>query len=155
MDRLARGGLAGLLGTGLMTLALAGARAAGLLRTPPPAEVTGRAQEKAGLRRHVPEPAFRASWLAAHFGYGAACGGGYALLRPGLPASPPAAGLAYGGAVWALSYLGLLPALGLYPRPEEDSRSRLAVMIAAHAVFGVTVAEAERRLAAPRTVLAH
>ena len=148
MDRLARGGLAGLLGTGLMTLVIAGARAARLLRTPPPAEITERAQQQAGVRRRIPAPAFRASWLSAHFGYGAACGAVYTLVRPGLPASTAAAGLVYGGAVWAMSYLGLLPALGLYPRPADDSRSRMAVMIAAHAVFGVSVAEAERRLTA-------
>ena len=148
MHRIAHGGLAGLLATGLMTLVVVGGRAAGLLRTPPPAEITARVEEEVGVRRHVPEPAFRASWLAAHFGYGAACGIVYALLRPGLPAVPIATGLTYGGAVWVLSYVGFLPALGLYPWPEEDSRSRMAVMIAAHAVFGVTVAEAERRLAA-------
>ena len=152
MHQVARGALAGLTGTGMMTLAIAAARAAGLLRTPPPAEITARAQEKAadtmGARPRAAGPPFEAGWLAAHFAYGAACGVGYALIRPLVPAPPVGIGLAYGGAVWGLSYLGLMPALGLYPWPDDDSRSRMAATIAAHAVFGVATAEAERRLAA-------
>jgi hypothetical protein len=42
-----------------------------------------------------------------------------------------------------------MPALRLYPWPDEDSRSRRTVMIAAHAAFGLALAEADRRLAAP------
>ena len=147
MHQLTRGGLAGLLATGLMTVVVAGGRATRLLWTPPPAEITARLLGKAGVQPRVAGTTFRAGWLAAHFGYGAACGLGYALVRPLVPAPPTAMGLAYGGAVWGLSYLGFLPALGLYPWPDDDSRSRMATMIAAHAVFGVTLAEAERRLA--------
>ena len=146
MNQLIRGGLAGILGTVLMTLVIAGGRAARLLWTPPPREITHNVTGSVGIRRHLPEPAFQAAWLAAHLGYGAACGVVYTLLRPLLPGAPVAAGLVYGGAVWGVSYLGLMPALALYPWPKEDSGSRVGVMIAAHAVFGTTIAEAERRL---------
>ena len=146
MNELVRGGLAGILGTVLMTLVIAGGRAARLLWTPPPREITHNVAGSAGVRRQLPESAFQAAWLAAHLGYGAACGVVYAAVRPRLPAGPVTAGLVYGGAVWGVSYLGLMPALGLYPWPKDDSGSRMAVMIAAHAVFGTTIAAAERRL---------
>lgn len=146
MNTMVRGGLAGILGTGPMSLAIAAGRAAGLFRTPPPKQIIERAQAKAGIRHELPEPAVQASWLAAHLGYGAACGVLYTLLRPLLPTSPITAGLLYGGAVWGVSYLGLMPSLGLYPGPKADSPLRAAVMIVAHVVFGVTTAEVERRL---------
>ncbi|MGE5617771.1 MAG: DUF1440 domain-containing protein [Sphingomonadaceae bacterium] len=90
--------------------------------------------------------AYTATWLAAHFAYGTAWGVIYALLRPLLSRSPVAAGILFGGALWTLSYLGLMPALGLYPRPKEDHPSRVVTMIAAHAVYGVATSEIERRV---------
>ena len=146
MHKLVRGGLGGVLATMVMTGVIAGGWAAGLLRTPPPAEITGRARRWAGLETDAQGPAFRAGWLAAHLGYGAASGVGYTLLRPLLPRSAVRAGLLYGAGVWGVSYLGVMPALGLYPWPDADSRSRTAVMVAAHAVFGIAVAQAERYL---------
>jgi hypothetical protein len=37
--------------------------------------------------------------------------------------------------------------MGLYPWPKDDSKSRMAVMIAAHAVFGVATAQFEQVIA--------
>ena len=82
-----------------------------------------------------------ARWVAAHLGFGAGAGIAYALGRSLFPRSRVLSGLAFGGAVWGISYVGLMPALGLYPAPDEDDPSRTAVMIAAHAVYGVTLAE--------------
>ena len=142
MHPILRGGLAGLAGTGLMTAVIAAARASGLLWVPPPAQITGNVMRKTGAGAGAPRPV----WLAAHTAYGAICGSAYGLIRPALPASPVAAGLAHGGAVWALSYLGLMPALGLYPWPDDDSRPRAAVMIIAHAVFGIVTAAVDEWL---------
>jgi len=146
MNTVVRGGLAGTVGTGVMTLVIAVGRAAGLLRTPPPRQIIENVAAKVGIRHRLPEPAVQASAMAAHLGYGATSGVLYTLVRPLLPESPMLAGLGYGGAVWGASYLGLMPRLGLYPGPKADSLLRVAVMIAAHAVFGVGVAETERRL---------
>ncbi len=147
LDHLTRGALAGIVATGFMTPVIAAGRALGLLWTPPPAQITENLAERAGVNPDEDHGAFQLVWLAAHGGYGVACGAAYVAARPILPRSTAVAGLFFGGAVWAASYIALMPALNLYPPPQDDSRSRLAVMLAAHAVFGLSLAEAERRLA--------
>jgi putative membrane protein len=147
METIVRGAVSGFVATVPMTAVIGLGDAAGLLRTPPPVQITENVAERAGEEPDPESPAFTAAWLAAHFGYGAACGAIYAAARPHLPRSDLAAGLVFGGAVWAVSYLGLLPALELFPRATEDSPSRQAVMIAAHAVYGVSLASIEDALA--------
>ena len=146
VNRVVRGALAGVIATLPMTLLILAARSAGLLRTPPPAEMADNLARRANVGEARRSPFFDAAWFAGHLGIGAACGAAFALARPVLPASRTVSGLAYGGTVWGLGYLGLMPALGLYPWPDEDSRSRIAVMIAAHAVYGLALAEADHRL---------
>lgn len=148
MASMVRGGLAGLAATVPMTAVIAAGRVGGWLYTPPPAEITGEVAERMGEEPEPEDPVFQASWLAAHLGYGAACGALYGLLRPLLPRSNSAAGLIFGGAVWGVSYLGLLPALDLFPSATKDSPRRQAVMIAAHGVYGVSLAEVEQALRA-------
>ena len=85
--------------------------------------------------------------LGAHFAFGAVPGALGALARPLAAGAPtPAFGLLFGMVVWAAAYLGLMPALGLYPWPHQDRPARRRTMILAHAVYGLTFAEIERRL---------
>ncbi len=141
------GAAAGTLATVPMSLVMAGAFGTGLVKAPPPPEqITATAEQKTGLHRWLPPEAFDLRWVAAHFGYGAACGVLYSLARQALPRSEVLGGLLFGEAVWAGSYLGYLPAVGLYPPPQKDVPGRTAVMIAAHAVFGLATAEIDRRL---------
>jgi hypothetical protein len=51
----------------------------------------------------------------------------------------PIRGAPFGLAVWAASYATALPALGLYPKVDEDDRARAAAGVAAHAVFGAVL----------------
>ena len=148
MQQFVRGGLAGLAATVPMTVVIAAGRAAGLMGTPPPVEIVENVAEQAGEDPDRDSPAFQASWIAAHLGYGAACGALYALMRPLLPRSDVAAGLLFGGAVWGVSYMGVMPALDLYPSAKDDSEPRQAVMVAAHAVFGMALASIDSRLRA-------
>lgn len=148
--RLARplllGGLAGALATLPMSVVILLGRQAGFLPEAPPKQITARVEARVGLRHHLRGPAFEASWLAAHIGYGALCGALYPLIGRWLPGSPPVAGLLYGLVVWADSYLGLLPRLGLFPSPIHDRPARPATMIAAHLVYGGALAAAYARL---------
>jgi uncharacterized membrane protein YagU involved in acid resistance len=72
----------------------------------------------------------------AHFGFGAAAGAAFALMRRGHAAAPVAQGIGYGLLVWALSYKGWIPALGIMPPPERDDPRRAATMWVAHVVYG-------------------
>jgi uncharacterized membrane protein YagU involved in acid resistance len=146
MQTLARGALAGLAATVPMTVVIGAGRAAGLIGTPPPVEIMENAAEQAGEDPNRQSPEFQAAWLAAHTGYGAACGVLFSAIRPMLPRSDLVAGLLFGAAVWGVSYIGLMPSLDLYPSADEDSNQRQAVMIAAHAVFGTALATVEHQL---------
>ena len=146
MQTLARGALAGLAATLPMTVVIGAGRAAGLMGTPPPVEIMENAAEQAGENPDRRSPEFQAAWLAAHVGYGAACGVLFSAIRPMLPRSDLAAGLLFGAAVWGVSYFGLMPSLNLYPSAEDDSNQRQAVMVAAHAVFGAALASIEHQL---------
>jgi len=146
ISRIILGGIEGIVATAVMSGVLALAKATGLMRNPPPKHITKRIGQKVGLNpAAAPKPVFDATWLAAHVGYGAASGVVYGILRRLLPVPPLVSGPAYGLLLWAVSYLGLMPVLGLYPFPGEDSASRQAVMIVAHGVYGASLGEAERR----------
>jgi uncharacterized membrane protein YagU involved in acid resistance len=146
METLARGALAGLAATVPMTAVIGAGRVAGLMETPPPVEITEIVAQQAGEDPDRQSPEFQAAWLAAHVGYGTACGVIFAAIRPVLPRSDLAAGLLFGAAVWSVSYISLMPSLNLYPSAQDDSNSRKAVMIAAHAVFGASLARFEHAL---------
>jgi hypothetical protein len=147
VKRLFLGSIAGLAATVCMSAVMAGAKAAGMTEPEPPKEITHRAGAKADAPpARAGNPAFTPTWLAAHAAFGAGGGAVYALLRPLIPGGVIVRGLLYGEAVWASNYLGALPALGLYPPPSKDSDLRTALMIAAHAVYGVTLSLSEERL---------
>lgn len=147
MNRYLAGGIAGVAATAVMTAAISAGKAAGLLHIPPPEQVTTRVTDIAGVDNEAPASEFTAGSLVAHHAFGAAGGVAYTLIRRFLPASTPLAGLLFGGLVWATAYVGYLPMLKLYPWPDRDRTSRMAVMIGAHAVYGTALAEFEKRLA--------
>ena len=150
MNSLINSGLAGFLATAPMTLVIFGGRALRLLRTPPPVQITANVQRRLAndedAPEDTPESVFQASWLLSHFGYGASCGLLYPLLGPLLPRPLALRGVAYGLAVWGVSYINLMPQLRLYPPVREDRLSRAAVMIAAHVVYGVALSVLEWQL---------
>ena len=138
---LASGAAAGLVATVPMTAAMVAMhrRLPAHERFPlPPRRITLRAAGKAGIRRHMDEPQRTAATLAAHFGYGAAGGMLLGSFTPRGPAKAAAAGAGFGLLVWAVSYLGLMPALDLHPPATRDTARRNLLMIAAHLVWGAT-----------------
>ncbi len=105
----------------------------------PPRIITMRLAEAAGVRRQLDERQRRRLTLLAHFGYGTSVGSLFGLIAPRRPAAAVGAGVAYGLAVWAGSYLGLLPALHILTPATEHPARRSGVMIAAHVVWGATL----------------
>ncbi|MEJ7606229.1 MAG: DUF6789 family protein [Bryobacteraceae bacterium] len=65
--------------------------------------------------------------------------------KSGLP--PAAEGALYGLAVWGGSYLGVMPATGLYKSATEEPAARNALMIAAHLVWGAALGVIFNKLA--------
>jgi hypothetical protein len=107
----------------------------------PPRAVAMEVAERAGVREELDEGERQAATWASHFGYGAACGAVYGALAANtrLPVrAAAAAGVGFGLAVWAGSYLGWLPAAGILRPATEHPPRRNALMIAAHAVWGAT-----------------
>jgi hypothetical protein len=150
MKRILLGALAGLAATGPMTLAMK------LMHEQlpreeqyplPPRQVTEGMAEKAGVNEHLDEEGREAATWVSHFAYGAACGALYgAVSGEEIDKQALLAGVGFGVAVWAGSYLGWLPAAGIISPATEHPARRNALMIAAHAVWGACVGVALERL---------
>ena len=105
----------------------------------PPWEITERTADAVGVEDDLSEGHKAGLTTAAHFGFGASAGAVYGAIAPHLPLPPVAGGVAYGLAVWAGSYLGWLPAVGLQPGATREPAGKNGVMIAAHVVWGAAL----------------
>jgi uncharacterized membrane protein YagU involved in acid resistance len=92
------------------------------------------------------KPLLNAAALVSHFGYGAASGVAYALVMPRRQNHPLPQGLLFGIALWAVGYLGWLPALRVLTPATEHPRGRSIMMILAHLVWGPSTALLLRRM---------
>lgn len=77
--------------------------------------------------------------LLLHFLFGAATGSIYGMVEEKVPLQSTVKGPLAGMVVWAGSYLGWIPALGILPPATEHPWRRNAMMIAAHLIWGVTL----------------
>jgi hypothetical protein len=148
--------LVGIAGGAVATLAMSavmfGAQKIGLLGEMPPKKVTRAAARFAGIftRSRATE---NAATVAAHWGFGMTTGGIYGLIhrgRWGLRRST-LLGAAFGSAVWAVSYAGWVPAMGIMQPPHRDRPFRPVTMAVAHLVFGVALGALVERFAARRS----
>lgn len=85
-----------------------------------------------------------ATITASHFAYGAATGALYPLVAARSGGSV-AGGAIFGIALWTASYLGWIPLAGLMPPATKEPARRNALMLAAHVVWGMSLALAFRR----------
>lgn len=75
--------------------------------------------------------------LALHVGYAAVTGAVFSMVPPRRTATgAAAAGAMFGLGVWATSYLGWLPMLGVRQPIRYDPVPRTGLMIAAHLAWG-------------------
>ncbi|WP_202638617.1 DUF6789 family protein [Bailinhaonella thermotolerans] len=135
------GAAGGALATAAMSAVMYAGDKAGLMPDQPPKRIT-RAVLPGG--RSLPKPGEGALGLVSHFAFGTAAGALLSLLR-GNRRVPPAAGAAYGLAIWLASYQGWVPAIGALPPITRDHPSRAALMAAAHIAYGTTLATALNR----------
>ena len=133
------GAVAGGMATVVMSAAMFAARRAGLMGEMPPEKITAHALDKLGVDR---DPATQDTMASAlHMAFGAGAGALFGVVDDRLQPPGPGVlkGLAYGTAIWGLSYAGWVPALGIMARPEHDRPGRPQSMLAAHWVFGVAL----------------
>ena len=140
---LVRGAVAGAAATIPMSLTMAAVHSVLPRRQQysyPPTEISRRAAEAVGVPARKESAAHRALTLGLHFAYGAAMGGLYNVLRDKPQQHRLLKGTAWGLAVWSGSYLGLMPAVRLYPAAVHWPHGRNAMMISAHIVWGAALA---------------
>jgi hypothetical protein len=136
------GFVSGIVATGPMTAAMIALhrRLPRRQRYPlPPGEIVGTIAHRSGSSAHLPYDARAALTLLAHFGYGGAAGAAYALAPDALSHRPLVKGTGFGLLLWTASYLGWLPGAGILASATRHPSERNALMIAAHAVWGVTL----------------
>ncbi|MCW2878727.1 MAG: hypothetical protein JWQ95_2827 [Sphaerisporangium sp.] len=139
---LVNGAVSGVLATAAMSAVMLAGDRAGLMGEHPPKRIV-RAMLPGHKRR--PKPAEGVLGTVAHFGFGAACGGLFAVVVDGREPRVPL-GAVYGLAIWAVSYHGWVPALGILPPVHRDRPGRQAVMAVGHAVYGTALVLALNRL---------
>ena len=105
----------------------------------PPREITMKLMESLGIDKKLGRDARAVLTLVNHFGYGAAAAILYSLVERRVPASSLAKGPIFGALVWLVSYLGLLPALGVLDPATRHPHSRNALMFIVHLVWGLFV----------------
>jgi uncharacterized membrane protein YagU involved in acid resistance len=105
----------------------------------PPKEIAMELAEKAGVEEELNEPQLTGLTLFSHFLYGTAAGALYAPLSRIVPIHSAFGGATYGLAVWAGSYLKLIPELGILRPATEHPARRNALMIAAHLLWGASL----------------
>lgn len=116
----------------------------------PPSEITAELVDQTGVRDDLDIDEHVGLTLVNHFAYGAAAGAIYGPLAKYAPLPPAFKGIAFGLVVWTVSYLGLLPALGILRPATEHPGRRNLLMILAHVVWGSVTGLVAQRLESDR-----
>ena len=153
MLRLALGAVGGVIGTAVLFGALTANKKLFPEDEAPmredPGEFMVEAAETAALtkkeQKDVPQIAEVIAANSLHFSYGAAGGALYALLRPKAK-NALLEGAALGTAIWAVGYLGWLPAVGLLPPVTEQKPMQIFSPIWQHWLYGAVAVAAYRKL---------
>jgi hypothetical protein len=139
------GALATLPMSGFMLLA----QRLGAMGRQPPRKIAEAGLYAAGVA--PPSPVKKAAATALHFGFGGAAGAAFAEWARRSPrrayggrrhpdrARGALSGALFGTLVWASSYMGWVPALGIMPPAHHDRRGRPLAMIAAHWIYGAAL----------------
>ena len=117
----------------------------------PPRLITEEITERVGVEERISEGELVGLTAASHFGYGAVFGALYALFEQKVPLHASIKGMLAGIALWAGSYLGWLPAMGILTPATRHPWRRNLLMIVAHVIWGLTLGEGVRKLTENQT----
>lgn len=112
----------------------------------PPEMIISEMAQRAHVRHRLNKQMVLGATLVSHFGYGTAMGATYGPLHKRVPLPTVAQGVLFGLLVWAASYLGLLPLLGISASGDREPLRRNLMMIAAHIVWGASMGAAANLL---------
>jgi uncharacterized membrane protein YagU involved in acid resistance len=112
----------------------------------PPRLITEEITERVGIKDLMSEKELAGLTVLSHFGYGALFGAIYTLFDARLPLHASLKGALMGLSVWAGSYLGWLPAMGILRPATRHPGRRNLMMIVAHVVWGVTLGAVTSKL---------
>ncbi len=135
----ARGAGAGAIATLVMSAVMLAAGKLGFHGKQPPEVIVETALDAADIDRSERTENVLAG--LAHLGFGGSMGALFALLRrmARTPGPEVLHGAGFGLGVWAVSYQGWIPALGILPPPSRDTSERPPTMIVAHLVYGAVL----------------
>lgn len=131
------GAMGGCVATAAMSALMVAGEKAGFMDRHPPEEIADAVLDAVGVPDSH-EKTEDALAVALHFGFGIGMGSLFALLhrRLRLPISPILHGMIFGSLIWAVSYKGWVPGLGIMPPPERDYPGRPQTMLFVHWVYG-------------------
>jgi len=133
------GTIGGCLGTIAMSVVMVAGQKVGALGRQPPERIAAAGLDALGVQRTRTVQAGVAVLL--HIVFGSAAGALFGLLyrRLRAPLDPSLQGVIFASMVWAASYKGWIPALGIMPPPERDRAGRPVIMVLAHWLYGATL----------------
>lgn len=105
----------------------------------PPRNITMKIAKEAGIKNTMEEDEKFLLTMVNHFGYGAGAGALFYPISKHLHMPKATSGMIFGLGVWAISYMGLLPVIRLYPIATKIPFRRNLLMIAAHVVWGASL----------------
>lgn len=145
---LLEGAAAGAAATGAMSVPMLAAQRVGSMGTQPPERVVEEAEKRTSDGDALSKPEEDLAASVAHVAFGMGAGAAFALVHRALDPPVPTVvqAMAFVGGVWALSYRGWIPALGVLPPPEHDRPDRQRTMVLAHVLFGAVLGVVEDRL---------
>ena len=138
MNRVLRGALAGAVATVPMSAVMMGAKRSGHMGGMPPEKITANFLASSGIHPTEAQQDVAAGLL--HFGFGSVAGAVFGAVAPRQVIARVPMGMAYGAAIWGVSYMGWVPAFGIMPHASRDRRDRQMVMLAGHLVYGTALA---------------
>src|SRR3712207_2943075 len=142
------GSIAGAVATTTMTMFMRATQRVGFYQKElPPTKVTRAATKTLGLQRFVSAEQETVLTGIGHWAFGMVGGALFGIASRAtdrVPALP--GGLMFGLLVWAVSYMGWVPALGILPQPWNQRAAHGLMPLYAHVVYGATLGWVFRRL---------